>query len=296
MLAKRLEGAWRARRELLGIEPVMRFSEEGLVLGAGTVLARAAGCRSDISIDAAEPRLQVLLTAAHMRRPTTMALAHLRKAAERWSEGHGGLAAMHLALSGVDRLMRPDADAHRLFLADSMLDAGFGSATIVEAIEATASNLAEIRKYDPDQPRVPSGSGRASGQWTSEDGSWFVEGTPSAVATVRSEVNPDTTTPAEYYDACGVAERDCLRAAWIADVHSGGAANDNLANGQLLLDATSCKVADAVCNTLSIAIEDVPGLLRGGVIFPHRGVVLIEKGRNDRYFPPLPGGRRPYFR
>jgi hypothetical protein len=66
---------------------------------------------------------------------------------------------MHLALSGLDRLERPVVDARRLFFADRLLSGGFPADVIVRA-------LGDIAKYSPDQPRVPAGSGRTSGQWT----------------------------------------------------------------------------------------------------------------------------------
>ncbi|MEJ0067394.1 MAG: hypothetical protein WDM85_20000 [Caulobacteraceae bacterium] len=46
----------------------MRFSDEGLVLGAGTVLAPPGASSRDIAIDIADPRLLALLSAAHRRR------------------------------------------------------------------------------------------------------------------------------------------------------------------------------------------------------------------------------------
>ncbi len=42
MLAERLNSEWQARRRSATIDAVMRFSDEGLVWGAGVVLARAA--------------------------------------------------------------------------------------------------------------------------------------------------------------------------------------------------------------------------------------------------------------
>jgi len=289
MLADRLSKAWGARRGSTPIEPVMRFSDEGLVLGAGTVLARSNGSGRAIAVDPSGPRLHALLTAAHLRRPTAGALAHLRKAAERWSQGHDGLATMHLALSQVGRLERPEADAQRLFLAGELLDAGFEADTIVDAIEAGGPALERLQKYDPDQPRVPAGSGRTSGEWTSTGGgsSDLPQSTPEPS---QPEVNPSTITDTAYHDACGEAHRDCLKAAVQANSQH---ANDNF--DALEADVTECGKADLACNLLSIAIEDVPLLDYGGVIFPHKGVVLIQKGRQDRYIPPLPGGRRPYF-
>ena len=133
MLAERLEKAWRARRGSTPVDAAMRFSHEGLVLGAGTLLAKSGGRGRALSVDPSAPRLRALLAAAHGRKPAAGALAHLRKAAERWSEGQDALATMHLALSQVDRLEQPEADAHRLFLADGLLNAGFEANAILTA-------------------------------------------------------------------------------------------------------------------------------------------------------------------
>jgi hypothetical protein len=293
MLAERLNKAWTARHG--GIDPVMRFTDEGLVLGAGTVLAKCGAAARDISIDPSEPRLRALLTAAHLQSPTHESLAHLRKAAQRWSEGEDALAAMHLALSGVDRLQQPEADARRIFLAEGLLNAGFVADDITRAVKEGDTALIRLQKYDPDQPRVPAGSGRSSGQWTSgDDGS--PDTTKPLVYPPRPEVNPDSITEvavrsqgyASIY-ACNNAYADCIRAADEAEVADHDAANDNLP----LEDYKNCRLAMLVCNTLSWVIEDLPLPLSGGVIYPHRGVVLIKKGRLDVYYPPGPGGTPP---
>ena len=169
MLSEWLGKEWLARCASTPIDPVMRFSDEGLVLGAGTVLAPAATSDRSISMDRLELRLLALLAAAHRRTPTAAALAHIRKAIERRREGEEALAAMHLALSLEARLEQPEADAHRLFLADGLLDAGVDAETILKALDLGASAVELLSRYSPDQPRVPAGSGRASGQWTNGD-------------------------------------------------------------------------------------------------------------------------------
>jgi hypothetical protein len=252
------------------------------------VLAKSSGSGGAIVVDPSEPRLCALLAAAHLRRPTAGALAHLHKAAERWSEGHEALATMHLALSQVAQLDQPEADAQRLFLADGLLNAGFEANAIIDAIEAGGGALERIQKFDPDQPRVPAGSGRTSGEWTSTgDGSSEL---PQLAP--QPEVNSSTITETAYYDACGHATTDCIDAA--GEANRADILNDNEEGWKA--DIKKCRDADLVCNTMSIAIEDLPLPLSGGVIFPHRGVVLIRKGQQDRYLPPLPGGRRPYWK
>lgn len=161
-------------------DPVMRFTDEGLVLGTGTVLARKSTSAVDVLIDVDEPRLVALLTAAHLRTPTCHEIAHVRKAAERWRHGESALAAMHLALSRLDRLINPVVDAERLFLADGLLEAGLPPDTLLKALEPKGPSSDGIAKYDPDEPRVPAGNGRTSGQWTVGAGSAAHASPPAA--------------------------------------------------------------------------------------------------------------------
>jgi hypothetical protein len=256
----------------------MRFSNEGLVLGAGTVLARSHGSSRDISIDPLDQRLPALLGAAHLRNPSYSDLAHLRKAADCWSNGEDALAAMHLALSRLEKLREPEADAHRLFLADGLLKHGIPADEIAIAVEMGPAAFERLHKYNADQPRVPAGSGRPSGQWTSGSG-------PAGAA---GFVNPSAATPASMHnvmDACTRAHMDCVDAAVYASRND--AANDN----SRFVDLRNCKEAEWACDTLSWIVEDLPLPLGGGVRFPHGGVVLIDKGLPDRYYPPLPNGR-----
>ena len=74
---------------------------------------------------------------------------------------------MHLALSRLEKLREPEADAHRLFLADGLMNSGVPADEIVITVEMGPAAFERLRKYSPDQPRVPAGSGRPSGQWTS---------------------------------------------------------------------------------------------------------------------------------
>lgn len=184
---EQLVAEWRVHRASHSVESVMRFADVGLVLGAGTVLLRAGPSRPETTIDVSDPRLLALLAAAHLRSPTALGLAHIGKAANRWREGNNDLASMHLALSGLGRLERPSADAHRLFLADRLLDDGVGAETIIKALDLNVSTSEGVSKYSPDQPRVPAGSGRASGQWAPAGAS---PTNPSAPQSAQSAVRP----------------------------------------------------------------------------------------------------------
>lgn len=150
----------------------MKFTAEGLVLGAGTVLAPSDAAGRDIQIEGHEARLLTLLAAAHLRPPRLEVLNHIRKAAERWSEGQVGLALVHLALSRAERLEQPRPAAQRLFLADGLLQAGVEPEAVLGALNIDVSELATLAKdYNPNQPRVPAGNGRTSGWWTHDPAS-----------------------------------------------------------------------------------------------------------------------------
>ena len=49
------------------------------------------------------------------------------------------------------------------------MKAGVPPRTILEALGAPSTQADLDRAYNPDQPRVPAGNGRPSGQWTSGD-------------------------------------------------------------------------------------------------------------------------------
>jgi hypothetical protein len=278
MLAERLDKAWSARRGSTAIDAVMRFSDEGLVLGAGTVLAKSGGSGRNIQIHPREPRLRALLAAAHLGQPSAGALAHLEKAAERWSEGRDAFAAVHLALSRLDRLEQPEVDAHRLFLADSLLKSGIEPGAIIDAIREGGLGFDRLGKYDPDQPRVPAGSGRASGEWTS--------GGTAGDAHQSSQVNPSTITAASEPqggpDVCRYGKIVCYDAAIDAATEAG---EDAIPRA----DLKKCDQAYVWCNRLSLVIKYVPGLDRGAFVYPHPryggiiGTVLMEKGKQDQF-------------
>ncbi|MGH6795794.1 MAG: hypothetical protein ACREDH_11520, partial [Methylocella sp.] len=60
-------------------------------------------------------------------------------------------------------------EALRLFLAEECFSEGITPAELMKA-QGYVSALLALIKYNPDQPRVPAGSGRESGEWTSGDG------------------------------------------------------------------------------------------------------------------------------
>jgi hypothetical protein len=153
----------RARR----LYPRMEISGEGLMLGAGTVLAGTARdeCgRPRLALDD-EPRALALLVTAYDRPVEAYILAKIRRAAELWSEGDKALAHIHLAYA---RLPPCDEEqALRLFVADELLEAGVTPRTLMKAQGFDPAPLDLLKaNFNPAQPRWPAGSGRDSGEWS----------------------------------------------------------------------------------------------------------------------------------
>ena len=143
----------------------MRFNREGLILGAGTVLAPPVGGESGIIlVDGQEDRLQALLCAAYGQALPAGAISHVRQAAKCWNDGNAGRAELHLALARVPKGV---PNAKRLFLADALLQAGAEPSTILKALNIAEDDDGPVRKfYNPGEPRNPKGDGDESGEWT----------------------------------------------------------------------------------------------------------------------------------
>jgi hypothetical protein len=87
------------------------------------------------------------------------------------------------------------SDAYRLFLAEELLDAGMSPAALMKGL-GFDSPRRDLAKYDPNQPRVPAGSGRNSGRWGSGGGNNSTNNVQTALNVnphVASDVAPDVT-------------------------------------------------------------------------------------------------------
>jgi hypothetical protein len=108
-----------------------------------------------------------LLAAAYGRAVAPAVLGNVGRAVKSCRDGDGCLAHIHLAYSGL----RPPGDlrgaACRLFIAESAMKAGMSPRAILHALKIGSSYVDAIDKaYNPDEPRIPAGSGKPSGEWT----------------------------------------------------------------------------------------------------------------------------------
>ncbi len=99
--------------------------------------------------------------------PAQSALRHIRRAADCWSHGDAARADVHLALTGFPCLSGGERQAKRLFLAEELIKAGIGPATILKILAAEALESGSVHKRDVTwEPRNPQGDGTKSGEWT----------------------------------------------------------------------------------------------------------------------------------
>ena len=154
------------------ISPVLNLTPDGLVLGAGTVMVPTDGPRRLRSIRGRETRVLALLSAAYGKAIAPSVLGNIERAAKAWSEGDDCLAYIHLAHARLPALQDPYEAARRLFIVDGFMKVGTSPRSVFEAFRFGAAYIAAVEKFfNPDQPRVPAGSGRTSGEWTRDSGS-----------------------------------------------------------------------------------------------------------------------------
>ena len=85
-------------------------------------------------------------------------------------DGEECLAYIHLAHSRLQAPSDVRAAAYRLFVADHAMKAGLSPSAVLEALNIGGSYVDAVEKaYNPEEPRVPAGSGRTSGQWTDSE-------------------------------------------------------------------------------------------------------------------------------
>jgi hypothetical protein len=186
-----------AREPIAFASPMMIFTPQGLVLGAGTILAPVNGARKLKSLKGREQDVLALLSAAYGRAVAPSVLNNIERAAKSWSEGDDFTAHIHLAHSGLRALDDLPSAAHRLRMAKGVLDHGGSPRSVFEALRLDPRYIDALEKhYNPKQPRVPAGH-PGGGQWTSEDWS----GAANAPGRVQSDATPDDPGKAGAQDA-----------------------------------------------------------------------------------------------
>jgi hypothetical protein len=137
------------------------------MLGAGTVLVPANGPRRLRTTKGCEARVLALLAAAYDRAIDPAVLGNIDRAAQSWNAGDDCLAYIHLAHARLGELPYPHDAAQRLVIVDAFLKAGGSPRTVFKGLKLDAPYIDALEKdYNPEEARVPPGSGKPSGEWT----------------------------------------------------------------------------------------------------------------------------------
>ena len=166
-----LKKRFKERLSRAAINTAIEINDAGLVFGAGTVLARMRRDKYGeprLDLDANKGRIFALLAAAYGRPVSPDIFRHIEGASEQWRRGDKALANIRLAFARLPPL-ETRADAFRLFHAEDLLERSVSPRAMMRAF-GVDPEVADLAKYDPNQPRVPAGSGRQSGEWTSGTG------------------------------------------------------------------------------------------------------------------------------
>ena len=114
-----------------------------------------------------EARVLGLLASAYGKAIAPAVLGNITCAVKAWSEGDDCLAYIHLAHARLPTLQDPYDAARRLFIVDGFMKAGTSPRAVFGALGLGPAYTDTIEKlFNSDEPRVPAGSGRISGQWT----------------------------------------------------------------------------------------------------------------------------------
>ncbi|HTW34408.1 MAG TPA: hypothetical protein VMD53_07315 [Rhizomicrobium sp.] len=163
---ERLEKQWNNAARFRGIRANLCLDDEGLTLGAGTLLAKRNHDGS-LALDGEEEKVLTLLSIACGKALDPSALKPIRRASEIARDGDECRAAMHVALTKLPNISDPIDAARRLFIAEGLIAAGVAPCDIWKAVGFNPAILNLLAKYNSAEPRVAAGSGKPSGEWTS---------------------------------------------------------------------------------------------------------------------------------
>jgi hypothetical protein len=169
-----LRKRWREEARFRSFRPYLYIDDEGLSLGAGTLLAPMAQDREGLpalALDGEETRILATLSLGFRQPISIAALKFIRRASMQWGRDEKALAHFELAYARLPRFETRD-DAESLFLADGFVRLGLSPCALMLAHGLDTSQLDLLKfipHFNPAEPRVPAGHGRESGQWTQGD-------------------------------------------------------------------------------------------------------------------------------
>ena len=279
-----LAGRYDVLRRCTPYDALPRFGDDALKLGRGTALACFDTSGRDHPGDGGIERLATLLSVAHRRATLAVIAKHVRRSIGYWRRGDLALAHIELAFARLPPLASEE-DAFRLFLAAALLDEGISPAELHRWLVPSPYSVS-LRKFDPEQPRVPAGSGAASGRWMSIEydaanggRSTATEGEagrpkaallgPIAARTFLADASPAAIEALALFASRLALPTAVLRALFIPTPNSGG-----------VMDGTLPGAAD-----IRYRLDGPAGLLRLARALPDGGeAVVVAENRRGLYY------------
>lgn len=152
------------QRPRRAVTNALTLTEVGFSMGDDMILMRRINGRIAISEDS--ERCLASLSVLKKEALPAEYLLDLIGAAAHLRDGDVALANLRLVFSRLPAI-RTSADADRLAAAIALLDGGMAASDLMKNVGLSDDALNALEKFDPNQPRVPAGNGRASGQWGS---------------------------------------------------------------------------------------------------------------------------------
>ena len=232
---EQLQKQWRDGARFGGLYASLAFEKDGLVLGANTVLAKR-NHDGALALDGEEAKLLTLLSVAHGRPIGASILKSFRRASDCAKAGDACMASMHVALA-LPALRDPVDASRRLFVADGLIAKGARPRDIWAALEFDPVPLDALEKeYNSNEPRVPAGSGRPSGRWTSGGAMSDAKGPiPGAAVRTARQVTTQAAEEFSFGGRSGIASR---RLAGLARIAVTGCTADGVPVSASLFDTS----------------------------------------------------------
>lgn len=162
--------------------------ESGLIFGSDFPLIRFI--KGNLAIAEDGERCLALLSVLERRPVEADVLLHFDAAAAHLRRGDKALANLRLAFARLPTLS-DRSDLQRLQYADALFTRGVTPRQLMRELALDSSALDALAKYSRDQPRVPAGNGRASGQFGSNSGDQALLSMPSATKSFLGGASSD---------------------------------------------------------------------------------------------------------
>jgi len=157
-----IRAAWRDHGQFGRRYASPMIEEAGLMLGAGTALAKRVNGALDVASDEARARIFALLTAAYGSGVSARVLGNIERAARSEREGKPALAAIHFAHAGLPPIGDEDEACHRLFFFAALVEEGMAPGSIVRALRPNGELIERGNPYHDERGRFTTADGAAA--------------------------------------------------------------------------------------------------------------------------------------